>query len=231
MPPYSRAVLKRKNSGKYMSAGKKVRSVVRKSYANYPIYSAVPTAPAPSRVELKYDDGTLSGAVSNTPAVVVLSTIGNGSGSSERIGRRIRYENLEIGWIWRFAANHGGPNHCRFTIVYDNSPNGSIAAYTDMFVNTAVQSLQNPDTRGRFKFLYDSTAVSMVNDPVGTGSGNWSNFSGHKVISLKGKQAHYIGTGNTITDMEKGAIYLVLNSYQNNVNAIDFTNRIQFTDA
>jgi hypothetical protein len=217
-------VLKRKYSGNYQTASK------RRSYKKYPIYTAVATAPAPARVELKYDDGTTSGAISSTPLVILLSTVANGNGSSERIGRRISYYNMELAWIWRFAATHGGPNHCRFTVVYDSSPNGLAPAYTDIFVSTAVQSLQNPDTRGRFKFLYDTRGMSVVN--AGTGDeGTWTNFSGHKIISLKGKQAHYVGTGSGIADIEKGAIYLVTNSYQNNVVALDFTNRIQFSDA
>lgn len=228
MPPYAPSTLKRKHGGKYQQAKK---AMVRKSFVSYPIYKQISTAPAPSRVELKYDDGTFSGAISSTPAIVLLSTIGNGNGSSERIGRRITYFNMEISWIWRFSANHGGPNHVRFTIVYDNSPNGAFPAYTDMFVSTAVQSLMNPDTRGRFTVLYDSRAVSAVNDPVGTGNGNWTNFNGKKTISLKGKQAHYIGTTDVIASIEKGAIYMITNSYQNNVVAIDFSNRIQFSDA
>jgi len=229
MPPYSRSTLKRKYEGKYQPAKK--QAMIRKSFMSYPIYKQVATAPAPSRVELKYDDGIVSGAISSTPAIWLLSTIQNGSGSNERIGRRITYFNLEMSWIWRYSANHGGPNHARFTILYDSAPNGAFPSYTDMFVSTAVQTLTNPDTRGRFTVLFDSRCISGVNDPAATGDMAWTNFNGHKVISLRGKHAHYIGTTDGIASMEKGAIYMVTNSYQNNVVAIDFSNRIQFSDA
>lgn len=222
MPPLSRTTLKRKYGGTYQTAGYKKRIAMTGS---------LQTAPAPRRVELKYDDGRFSGAISATPAIVLLSTIQNGNGANERIGRRLTYFNIEMSWIWRFAANHGGPNHARFTVIYDNAPNGTAPAYLDMFVSTAVESLTNPDTRSRFTVLFDSRCISGVNDPAATGDMSWSNFNGHKTVSLKNKKAQYIGTLDTIGSIEKGAIYLVSNSYQNNVVALDFSNRIQFTDA
>lgn len=188
------------------------------------------TAVAPRRVELKYDDGRSSGAVSSTPSITLLTTIANGTGASDRVGRKINYDSIEMSWIWRYSANHGGPNHARFTLVYDNAPNRTAVSYLDMFESTAVESLQRADTRGRFKFLFDSRCVSSVNDPAGSGDMNWTNFGGHKIISLKGKIAHFTGTSVNITDIEKGAIYLVTNSYQNGVVALDFSNRIQFSD-
>jgi len=192
-------------------------------------YSTSVTAPAPTRVELKYDDGTLSGNISSTPQVNLLTTIPNGSGASERVGRRILYHDMQIQWVWRFAANHGGPNHARFSIVYDSSPNGVAPAYLDIFAINGVEALQNPDTRGRFKILYESKCVTY-NDTT-TGEIQYNNMNGNKVISLKGKSCQFIGTGFTIADIEKGAIYLVTNSSQNNVVALDFTNRIQFSDS
>jgi len=210
---------------------KKSTGMVRKSYVSYPVYSTVTTAPAPSRVELKYDDGVITGSISSTPAVTLLSTIANGSGSSERIGRRINYFNMEIRWQWRFASNHGGPNHAKFAIVFDTSPNGTLPAYADIYATTGTESLTNPDTRSRFKILYETNCVSYVNDPAATGGGNWNNFAGTRVIPLKGKQGHFIGTGATIASIEKGAIYIVTNSVQNNVNSLDLYNRIQFFDS
>lgn len=195
------------------------------------LYNNVYTAPAPRRVELKYDDGDLSGAISSTPAVVLLSTIAIGTDANQRIGRRIQYHNIEVSWVWRWSANHGGPNHARFMIVFDSAPNGALPAYTDILHNSSVQTLVKADTRSRFTVLLDSMCTSAVNDPVGTGNMSWENFRGHKLISLAGKHAQYIGTDATIASMEKGAIYLVTNSYQNNVDALDFTNRIQFSDS
>jgi len=221
-------------------AGYKRKAMSDNTVANYKmfkrssrptVYSSMATVPAPKRVELKYDDGSISGSVSSTPTLTLLSTVPSGSGASERVGRRISYYNMEIQWLWRFAANHGGPNHAKFAIVYDTSPNGVAPAYLDIYKNTGVESLSNPDTRGRFKILYESKCVSFTNDPAATGNATWTNFSGSKVISLKGKGAHYIGDLATIQSIEKGAIYLVTNSVQNNVNALDFTNRIQFSDS
>jgi len=219
------------NTASNYSSFKRNRGVVRRSMKSYPIYQSLTTAPAPTRVELKYDDGTLSTAISSTPGIILLSTIAVGSDAFERIGRRIKYHDMEMRWHWRFSANHGGPNHCKFAIVYDSGPNGVAPAYLDIYESTGVESLQNPNTRGRFKILFESHATSACNDPLGTGNMTWTNFNGKKMLSLKGKGAQYIGITNGIASIEKGAIYLVTNSVQNNVCSLDFKNRIQFTDA
>lgn len=230
MPPYSSAYMKRKaTSTMKRGSAKRIASMVRKSYLNYPVYQAVRTAPAPRRVELKYDYGTVNGTVSNVPAVVSLLTVPNGNGSSERIGKMIQLHDMEISWHLRMNAVHNS-NRASFMIVYDKSPNGVIASQTEILQSTDVNTLQNCDTRARFTVLFDNRWVT-TNTATGDCSYSLGGAQGHKIISLKGKKTSYIGTTQGIADIETGALYIVTNSYSNNVVALEFTNKIQFSDA
>lgn len=225
MPPYSQKYLKRKNDGMYLTAvRKKARAVVRA----YSGYASARTAPAPRRVELKYDYGVVNGTVSSTPSVTLLSTIANGTGSSDRIGKMIQFHDIEISWHLRMAAVHNS-NRGRFWIVYDKSPNGVLPAYTDVLQSSDVNTTMNCDTRARFLVLYEANWVT-TNETTGC-SYSVGQVQGHKVVSLKGKKCTFIGTGAGIADIETGAIYIVTNSYDNNAVALEFTNKIQFSDA
>lgn len=230
MAPYAPKVLKRKYGGQYSKSNKR-RTLVRKSYKTYPVYTNVQTAPAPTRVELKYDYGELTTfAIDSTPAVILLTTIANGSGSSDRVGKRIQYHDIELKWLWLSNASHLN-NSANFMIVYDSSPNGALPAYTDILRDSAVTSLQNSDTRGRFTILFE-TQYSDTYQTTATAAfaQNYGPVHGHKIIRCK-KMAHFIGTDSTIASIEKGALYLVTNSYADNVVALEFSNQIQYSDA
>lgn len=222
-----------RNVDRFNRSLKRMRTqFVRKSFRNYPIYQNVFTAPAPKTVELKYDGGIVETfAIDSTPEVILLSTIATGSGSSERIGKRIKFHDIEFKWAFLTNAVHNY-NHVNFMIVYDKSPNGALPAYTDILTSSAVTSLPNADTRSRFQTLFEQRFCDSKQEAA-TFSAVWAGpgISGHKIISLKGKHAHYIGTGAAITDIEQGAIYLVVNSYSDDVTAMEFTNRIQYSDA
>jgi len=229
MPPYSASTLKRKYSGKYQTAGRKMaKAMVRKSYVSYPVYSTIATAPAPTRVELKYDYGEFNTLMKAAGTVILLSTIPNGNGSSERVGRRIQYHDIEIGWHYRPNATYN--NHkVAFMIVYDSSPNGALPSYLSICQSTAVESFANSDTRGRYSILYRSENISTNNTNGMTYC--QGQMTGRKVISLKNRKCHFLGTGATIADVEKGAIYLVTQAYADDLMLLEFVNRIQYSDA
>lgn len=230
MAPYAPKILKRRYGGQYSTSTKRRKvGMVRKSYVNYPVYNTVATAPAPSRVELKYDYGVVNGTIDSTPNVVLLTTIANGSGSSERIGKAVQYHSIEIAWSLRMAAVHNS-NKASFKLIYDRSPNGILPAYTDILKSSDTNSLLNPDTRARFVELFEANWVT-TNDVVSGNTNSIGQVHGHKLISMKGKKATFIGTADTIASIETGAIYVVTNSYDDNVVDLEFTNKINFSDS
>lgn len=229
MPPYSPSYLKRKNNGGYMPARKRPM-MVRKTFKNYPVYNTVTTAPAPTRVELKYDIGQVVATLGNAGSVSLLSTIANGSGSSERIGKRIRFHDIEIIWEMTLAASHSLAHH-KVWIVYDNSPNGILPNFTDIFTSQNAFTLANADTKGRFKILQEHRISSQDATASGFARCWFSNVSGHKVTSLKGKTAQFLGTTDSIADIEKGAIYVCYISDLTAVVTLNLQNKIQYSDA
>jgi len=200
----------------------------RKYQKKMPMYSTVASAVAPRRVELKYDYGEFNTLMKAAGSVILLNTIPVGSGSSDRVGKRVSLHDIEIGWHHRPNAVFNA-NKSQWMLVYDRSPNGALPTYTQMFQNTPVEAFQNSDTKGRFVILYRCELIATNNaNGYSDHQGQWT---GRKVVSLKGKHTHYTGVGATIADIEKGAIYLVTQSYANDVQLLEFVNRIQYTDA
>jgi len=200
----------------------------RKYQKKMPMYSTVSTAVAPRRVELKYDFGQFNTLMKAAGSVILLNTIPIGSGASERVGKRVSLHDIEIGWHYRPNALVNS-DKVQWLLVWDRSPNGALPAYLTICQSTAVEAFANSDTKGRFQILYRSEMICTNNaNGYSDHQGQWS---GRKVISLKGKHTHYTGVGSTITDIEKGGLYLVTQAYTNDSQVLEFCNRIQYTDA
>lgn len=220
---------KRARSATGFSKRVKTGGVVRKSFYSYPVYQNVSTAKAPTRVELKYDVGQITGSVAAAGSVALISTIANGTGSNERIGRKIKYHDVELVWNWLAAANHG-PNHAKMWVVYDAQPNGVLPSFTDIFTLANPYCLQDPDTKGRFIVLFESNCYSHVNNASGLSVTQFTNNYGHKVISCM-RTAQFLGTTATISDIERGALYVCTVSSTDAVVSLNLENKIQYTDA
>jgi len=221
------AIVNRKRKNTSSGGGGKKQKKISSAVASY---NNVWTAPAPNRVELKYDVGQVTDPVLAAGEVRLLTTIANGAGADERIGRRIAYHDIEISWLYDQNAAHG-VNYSKFWIVYDDSPVKALPAFTDIMVSAVPFTLQNPDTKGRFKIMYESMYTSYIDNTATQSAVVMQQASGHKVISLKGKTAQFTGITNTIGSIEKGAVYLVNVSYANAKDYFRFQNKIQYSDA
>jgi len=220
MAPLAPKYLKRKYQGSYQ-ANKKFKRTL-------PLYNNVVTAPAPKRVELKYDIGQTNQLVTVTGNINLLSTIPNGNDVQERIGRKISYHDIEILWSVNNIITHGLTNH-KMWIIYDNAPNGSNPVWSDIFTSTVPYTLMNADQKGRFKVICEEEIITWNDSTSGQ---SWiQNGMGHKVLSLKGKGAQFIGTGATIASIDKGAIYQCVISDGAGSVTVNLQNKIQFSDA
>jgi len=218
MAPLAPKMLKRKYEGVYQA---------NKKFKKLSIYREPMTAPAPSRVEMKYDVGQVSGTVLVAGTVSLVSTIGQGPNYNERIGNRIKYYQMELSWLWDNATAAHGLDDGRMLVVYDNSPNGSLPAITDILANALPYAVRNPLTLNRFTIMFDTHAQLLLLQSDGCCWNN--NVQGSKVISLRGKTACYTGTGNAIADIEKGAIYICTVSSGGNIGLV-VQNRISYSD-
>jgi len=220
MAPLAPKYLKRKYQGTYQ-ANKKFRRTL-------PLYNNVVTAPAPKRVELKYDIGQVNQLVTATGNINLLSTIANGTDVQDRIGRKISYHDIEIIWDVNNAATHSLSNH-KMWIIFDNAPNGANPVWSDIFTSTVPYTLMNADQKGRFKVICEEEIITWNDSTVGQAV--IDNVHGHKVLSLKGKNAQFIGTSAGISSIDKGAIYMCVISDAAGSVTVNLQNKIQYSDA
>jgi len=184
-------------------------------------------ARAPRKVELKYDDGVSGFALAVAGTVTLLTTIANGSGGSERVGRHIEYSDIEMNWYVNAAAAIAEAKF-RFILVHDKQSNGALATHATIMNSTDVTALMNPDNRSRFSLIYDSgirehTATATSNDSSGMPQG-------HIQRSLRGRRAEFSGISAGIADIIMGPVLLV--TMTNVAAGINFfeRNRIQYFD-
>lgn len=223
MPPYAPSVLKRKYGGQYATSKKaKGSSSTTRSVVPFSRYAV-----APRKVELKYDNGTVTTTVSTTGSVVQMLDVANGTGSSERIGKSIMLHDMTLNYnILPNAASSRLLWRC--VIVYDRQTNGAAPSVTDVMHTTAVESMYNADNQTRFKVLYDQSGVIVTN---ATGIDiEYKTIYRNIKISLKGLRTEYSGTGSTSASIIKGGIYMILLGNTVTGYAITEANRIQFSD-
>ncbi len=118
--------------------------------------AARPTAP-----ELKYFDLNVSTSVQNEFWNIIgslaLCSITQGTGNSQRIGRKIRVRGIVlrgkalIGNIPEGSGRYPGPYTMDF--LWDKQCNGAVAQVTDIYSTANAQGLPNPLFDDRFKFI------------------------------------------------------------------------------
>lgn len=156
--------------------------------------------------ELKFIDTVPSAdpviASDTFSAGTVLNTCIAGPLATNRIGRKIKMENLFIRWGNTLAATSVGGSPLRILIVYDRQTNIALPAITSILLTDSFYSPMNLSNRDRYLILMDKiTAPIAVN-------GQFS-VSGKKFINLRGLEAMYNTTeGGSVADITTGGIYL-----------------------
>ncbi len=191
-------------------------------------------AKAPTKVELKYDDG--GAAIFNVLSAgttILLSTIPNGTGPSERIGRAVQYSDITLNYKIQ-VRNPTETGGCRVFIVYDRQTNGAAPAITDILTQANTMALYNANNRTRFKILYDKTH-SFYYIPSNATNGTGGRQTAPTIVTnhnikLTGLAAHFKGSGSGIGDIDSGALTMIVVTDVNDTFDFTETNRIQYTD-
>jgi len=210
--------MKRKAYTSYSAKpGKKSKFFTRQNYTKSLL---VPSryAVAPKKVELKYDDGTYT---ITTDQVVLLTTIANGTGPSDRIGRHVQYHDIQFNLFWQLAS---GYNTTRVVLFYDRQSNGASPGLSDVLnSSTDVHALYNPDNRSRFKILWDKT-IDFDTANVGTKA------IINQRVSLKNLRCEFLGSTSAVTDIDMGAIYFLHINSNGTTLTTKCRNRLQYYD-
>lgn len=164
--------------------------------------------------ELGYVDLAAASYVYNTTGTVtLLATVAQGTGVTQRVGKKIRMKGLQCRG---YSQNDSTAivNDIAYMIVYDRRPTGALPAVTDILVTAAPDSMNNDNNAGRFQILKRVDGLLLGNGSV---TGAVANALTEKTacsedwyLDLGGKEVVYkaAGTG-AIGDIEMGALYLV----------------------
>jgi len=234
MPPYAPSYLKRKFGGRYSNAAKRPRynarvrsALVRRVFSSTPAsrYAAIPRT-----IELKYADAGASVGNTSSGHITNLFAIQNGTGPDERIGRSVSLHDMNVNY--RIATNGNALySLVRVMIIYDKQTNGALPAITDIVASTGTVTQFNANNRSRFMILYDRSHTGAASSETTASLAAFADNPTvvNKKISLKGKKTEFDGTTTNISDIEKGAIYLLVLA-NNSSTLINYTTRIQYMD-
>jgi hypothetical protein len=184
------------------TATKRRRFAVRGKYT-VPVYKTVNMTAPSNKVELKMDYGAANITVTNTGTVTLLTTIPSGSDWNERIGRLINYHSVQMKYHLTKLAGHDA-EVVTLSLVYDKQTNSTLPGFTDIFQSAVPDTFVKSTNRNRFEILWQKTHSTSN----GT-TGQWNvSPNGTCNKNLKGKKATFVGTSDTISDIDSGAIYL-----------------------
>lgn len=153
--------------------------------------------------ELKFTDATFS-SLAPTSGVTLLQPflgIENGTGESQRIGRKVSASTYHIKCQAVLpSSTTDGIDRIRIIIVMDKQANGASATIADYLQSNSIDSFRRLENTGRFKSLYDKTIV------LNSTGGNGTNYSGvirDLKINIKAPvQVEYNGTAGLIAELK-----------------------------
>lgn len=183
--------------------------------------SATSIAPPP---EVKFKDFNVLAAPATANWTIINSSsifgINQGTGPSERIGRKIKV----VGIVLRISVNTdiAASLFSPYTmdVLWDNQCNGALPAITDIYVGAGGINLPNPLVDERFQFIQrikqnnPNTAVTIVDRSIKC----------NKTIDYK-------DTINAVTDLTGSNLIITFTSPSDATPALSGIVRILYTDA
>jgi len=169
---------------------------------------ALQRAPGMQR-ETGFVDLALAGYnMDTTGSIVLIATVPQGAGVSQRVGKKIVWKSLQCRGVVQNNSAAAGTDDA-VLIVYDKRPTGALPAITDILTTANSIAFNNDANSGRFTILkrMDFALVGAPSTTTGTES---SYVSADFYLPLKNLPCNFkaAATG-AIGDIEQGALYLV----------------------
>lgn len=190
--------------------------------------------------EKKFIDTTGTTNVPEVGTISLLNPLGQGTSVITRIGQKIVIRSIDLRVRVSAAPPSASPslypNMVRVLLVWDNQPNGALAAASDIIedltAGTGVIAPQQKIYISRFRILWDKKFM-LSNMP--TADGITSKLNDYDQYYKKTKlQVGYADSNNgDITDIITGAIYLLAigqHTATANQGILEYFSRIRFYD-
>jgi len=162
----------------------------------------------------------------------LLNGIAQGDDYFERQGDVVT--NLIVRLRYGISLNPEDQNahFARVVILHDAQANGAAPTGATVFSSDSWNKFANHGFRQRFTVLYDKThSFGWIYQTSVAGAGNQQTFGKVSVkIPKKLQKTRYSGTGNTITSIASGSIYLAYVCSHNEMTSIFYDTRLVYTD-
>lgn len=132
---------------------------------------------------------------------LALNIIENGTGPSQHVGREVTMKSLYVRWAGHMAPTTTGASSLRCLIVYDKQSNAAAVspAANAVVVTDEIISMMNLNNNKRFTVLMELEVECL-------GTQGPQAFSVHKYVKLNHKVEFNQTNGNTIADIQSGAV-------------------------
>lgn len=171
--------------------------------------------------EEKRIDVSINYNVSSSGTVTLLNGVTRGTDETDRVGRVIVMNDLQIRLSMLNAAANDTLRHI---VLYDNQPNGAAPAVTDVLQTASPLSDYNLDNEWRFDVLYDELyALRTVYNPLDV-----LEFC----VPVPWETVFNAGNAGTVADIVTGAVFLLsIGSQAMNTTAETLYSRVLFSDS
>lgn len=167
----------------------------------------------------------------------VVNLIQQGTGSYNRIGRKIKMKSVFLNIEGHYAMNmfNGGGGdalmgaNLRMVVVYDKQPSGILPTFDEIFGHTyqdgtsATYVFDSLKYEAMSRFRVIRNEVITIQPMVNPGTGDQAHYPFHKTfyIPLKGLETVYAGNANpaTIAQIQSGGLYVYFRSDIGNTGA------------
>lgn len=205
--------------------------------------------------EVKFYDTALASSALGAPtgaaggehvpsATIMLNTVKQGTGESDRIGRQIRMNSIHITGVVTIAAQinqtaHDANQQVIIALVLDTQTNGVLLSSENVFLNPGASSLlacnlfRNLEFRQRFKVLAQKTITMPQQESTYDGT-NIELMGVTKGFDLKanlnGLPVNYCGTTSDIANIvDNNLVIVAFTNHVSNVPLLSYNSRVLFT--
>lgn len=227
----SKAPAKKSYGAKYTPSGYGIQGApaVRVGYGYRGDYTR-------SSIEKKYKDIAVASYVMDTTGTVtVLNSIDEGTGVSQRVGRKVCMKSVQLRGKVVPVDGVTSAVMGRIMLVWDKQPNGVLATIANILSAATSESYINLDNRERFVVLMDKHyGIGYYNTTATTAVADNTIKVVNKYKRLpQGTDVIFDGTGGGIADINTGALLLVTIGDQvaGDGAVAALVTRIRYTDA
>ncbi len=185
-------------------------------------------------VDADLDVAALTAAAQFIPSTGILNTIAQGTGESQRVGRKCVIKKIQLKYNLNLFAGISQANHddVRVILYLDKQANGAIGTVATILQTDNFQSFRNMENVGRYVVLMDR--LHIMNHSAAGGNGTaietctkTTNHSFYKDCNIP---IEYSGANGTIDEVRSNNLGLMVLTATGGVTKFEGIIRLRYSD-